>query len=114
MKHKHTGKRPVSLYEEIKLKERNKPVAQVNNFVERNKAGLAKSKERKKPLTAEEKRIEDTKNRLINRVVKNDAGAQRKEDGKGPEELEAADDMLVAFELLTKYKKDKTFIQKEV
>ena len=54
-------------------------------------------------MTASEKRIEETKNRLINKV----AAHKNEED---PENLGAAEDMLVAFELLNKYNKDKTFI----
>ena len=46
-------------------------------------------------MTREEKKLEDTKNRMINRVTK--------EEGKGggkTEDLEAADDMMLAFDLL--------------
>lgn len=31
-----------------------------------------------------------------------------------PEEAEAAEEMILAFELLTKYKKDSKFIQKDI
>ena len=49
--------------------------------------------------TKEEKKIADTQNHLINRVMKE----------KGAPD-EAAEEMLLAFDLLNKYKKDNKFI----
>ena len=57
----------------------------------------------KQKITKEDKRIEETKNQLINHVTKKDQGGD-----------EAAEDMLLAFDLLNKYKKDKNFIQKDL
>ena len=54
-------------------------------------------------MTAAEKRIEDAKNKLIHKVASN-------KDEEKPENMEAAEDMMVAFELLNKYNKDKAFI----
>jgi hypothetical protein len=49
--------------------------------------------------TKEEKKIADTQNHLINKVMKE----------KGAPD-EAAEEMLLAFDLLNKYKKDNKFI----
>ena len=52
-----------------------------------------------------DKKLETHKNKLISDVVKTE---------DDPEGVDAANDMVVAFELLNKFKKDKQFIQKEV
>ena len=64
---------------------------------------LAFGKAMTKTKTKEEKKIADTQNHLINKVMKE----------KGAPD-EAAEEMLLAFDLLNKYKKDNKFIQKEV
>ena len=69
---------------------------------------IAFGKSQNKGRTKEEKKIEETKNQLINQVTKN-----KDAEAKG-EENEAAEEMLLAFDLLNKYKKDKNFIQKDL
>ena len=68
---------------------------------------IAFGKSQNKGKTKEEKRIEETKNQLINQVTRN-----KDTEAQGGDE--AAEEMLLAFDLLNKYKKDKNFIQKDL
>lgn len=59
-------------------------------------------------MTADEKHIQDVQNKLLTRVTKK---VREPNPDKGDE---VAEDMVLAFELLTKYKKDKDYIQKDI
>ena len=58
-----------------------------------------------KGLTADEKKIKEAQDQLTHTVAKGE---------EAPETAEALEDMQLAFKLLGKYKKDRTFIQKDV
>jgi hypothetical protein len=119
---KHKGNRHENLYEDLRgIGIRETRPAKVNNFIEKNKQvncaqkssnrpATAISKEpavKKAAVTADEKRITKAKNDLINKVVK----TKQNEEIEGADE---AEEMMLAFELLNKFKKDKNFIKKDI
>ena len=104
LKSKHTGKRHESLYTDYKAPSE----ARQQSIIERNKKLVAEPKKQArknsvaKPLTVDDKKIQQVQNKMISKIAKQDV------------EEDAAEDMVLAFELLSKYKKDKDYIQKEI
>ena len=124
MKAKHLGSKCDRLYTEFKGPSTHKEPRPPNTFIERNKKSISEIKPRSgtaskatnqrlparkdsiaavksKPLTADEKKMMTVQNKVIGKVVKSN---------DKPEETEKAEDIMLAFELLNKYKKDKDYI----